>query len=148
MSSYRQMYYHAMFHTKRNEPTLKPEATEIYNYMWGIVKNKNSKLYQINGTEDHIHLLVDIHPSIAVADFMQDLKSFSSSWIKKSGNYPAFKGWASGYGCFTSSVREKDNLIKYIKRQVEHHKKESFEEEYRRILKENEVEFDEKYFLK
>lgn len=148
MTSYRQVYYHIMFHTKRNEPTLKSEAKDIYNYMWGIVKNKNSKLYQINGIEDHIHLLVDIHPSIAVADFMQDLKAFSSSWVKKSGCYPAFKGWANGYGCFTSSVREKDTLIKYIKGQVEHHKTESFEDEYRRLLKENGVDFDEKYLLK
>lgn len=148
MASYRQIYYHVMFHTKRNEPTLKPEAKDIYNYMWGIVKNKNSKLYQINGVENHIHLLVDIHPSIAVADFMQDLKAFSSSWIKKSRSYPEFKGWARGYGCFTSSYNEKDKLINYIKGQVEHHKTESFEDEYHRLLKENGVELDEKYFLK
>jgi len=68
------------------------DSTDIYNYMWGIIKNKKSKLYQINGVEDHIHLLVDIHPSNAVADFMKDLKAYSSSWIKQSKRASKFFG--------------------------------------------------------
>jgi putative transposase len=148
MTSYRQMYYHIMFHTKGSKPTLNSDSKDIYSYMWGIVKNKKSKLYQINGVEDHIHLLVDIHPSNAVADFMKDLKAYSSSWIKQSKAHPNFSGWADGYGCFTCSINEKDRLINYIKGQKEHHKKESFEQEYRRILIENGIEIDERYFLK
>ena len=148
MTSYRQMYYHILFHTKGSKPTLNSDSTGIYNYMWGIIKNKNSKLYQINGVEDHIHLLVDIHPSIAVSDFMRDLKAYSSSWINQSNVHPDFSGWADGYGCFTCSIHEKDRLINYIKGQKEHHKKESFEQEYRRLLIENGIEIDERYFLK
>jgi REP element-mobilizing transposase RayT len=129
-------------------PTLNSDSTDIYNYMWGIIKNKKSKLYQINGVEDHIHLLVDIHPSIAVSDFMRDLKAYSSSWINQSNAHPDFSGWADGYGCFTCSMHEKDRLINYIKGQKEHHKKESFEQEYRRLLIENGIEIDERYFLK
>jgi REP element-mobilizing transposase RayT len=129
-------------------PTLNSDSTDIYNYMWGIIKNKKSKLYQINGVEDHIHLLVDIHPSIAVSDFMRDLKAYSSSWINQSNAHPDFSGWADGYGCFTCSMHEKDRLINYIKGQKEYHKKESFEQEYRRLLIENGIEIDERYFLK
>ena len=142
------MFYHVIFHTKNNKSTLDPDAKDVYNYLWGIVKNKKSKLYQINGIENHIHLLVDIHPTIAVADFMQDLKAYSSAWIKQSKNHSKFTGWANGYGCFTSSVHEKDRLINYIKIQKEHYKTETFEEEYRRLLIENGIEIDERYFLK
>lgn len=148
MTSYRQLFYHVIFHTKKNKPTLDADAKDVYNYLWGIVKNKKSKLYQINGIENHIHMLVDIHPTIAVADFMQDLKAYSSAWIKQSKNHQKFTGWADGYGCFTSSIHEKDRLINYIKIQKEHHKTETFEDEYRRLLIENGVEIDERYFLK
>jgi putative transposase len=149
MSSYRQNLHHLVFHTKSNQPTIKEESSkDLYNYIWGIVKNKNSKLLQINGIENHIHLLVDIHSSIALADFMRDLKSSSSTWIKESGKFPDFIGWAEGYGSFTVSYQDKDRVIGYIKKQKEHHATVTFEEEYREILKENGVEFDEKYFLK
>lgn len=149
MSSYRQIFYHIVFHSKASEKTI-PDShcKDLYNYIWGIVKNKDSKLYQINGVENHIHLLVDIHPSISVADFVRDLKSYSSGWMKQTGHFREFKGWAEGYGCFTVSYREKDQIIGYIKKQKEHHKSVTFEEEYRKLLVEQEVTIDEKYFLK
>ncbi|WP_339867721.1 IS200/IS605 family transposase [uncultured Algoriphagus sp.] len=148
MTSYRKMFYHIIFHTKMNKPTLNPDSKDVYNYLWGIVKNKKSKLYQINGIENHIHMLIDIHPSNAVADFMQDLKAYSSAWVKQAKAHPKFTGWADGYGCFTCSIHEKDRIITYIKGQKEHHKTETFEDEYRRILIEHGIEIDEKYFLK
>ena len=92
MTSYRQMFYHIIFHTKMNKPTLNPDSKDVYNYLWGIVKNKKSKLYQINGIENHIHMLIDIHPSNAVADFMQDLKAYSSAWVKQAKAHPKFTG--------------------------------------------------------
>ena len=79
---------------------------------------------------------------------MRDLKSFSSGWIKQSGLFKDFKGWADGYGCFTVSYREKDQIIGYIKKQKEHHKNISFEEEYRKLLIEQGISIDERYFLK
>ncbi len=149
MSSYRQLFYHIIFHTKEGEKTINDlYCKEVYNYIWGIVKNKNSKLYQINGIENHIHILADIHPTIPVSDFVRDVKSFSSAWMKKSGHFPNFKGWADGYGCFTVSYREKDQIIGYIKKQKEHHKTISFEDEYRKLLIEQGIAIDEKYFLK
>jgi len=67
--------------------------------------------------------------------------------MKESGKFPKFKGWQEGYGAFTSSVKEKNNVIAYIKNQKEHHKSESFSDEFRRLLVENGIEFDEKYLL-
>lgn len=149
MSSYRQLFYHIVFHTKGAEKTIDDvHCKELYNYIWGIVKNKNSKLYQINGIEDHIHMLVDIHPTIPVSDFVRDVKSYSSGWMKQSGNFLKFKGWADGYGVFSVSFIEKDMIIGYIKKQKEHHKSFSFEEEYRKLLLEQGITIDEKYFLK
>lgn len=149
MTSYRQLLYHIVFHTKGAEKTIPgSHCKELYNYIWGIVKNKNSKLYQINGIEDHIHLLVDIHPTLPVSDFVRDVKSFSSGWMKQTGHFQKFKGWADGYGVFSVSYREKDMIIGYIKKQKEHHRTISFEEEYRKLLLEQGITIDERYFLK
>lgn len=104
-------------------------------------------MYRINGIEDHIHIFCDIHPSIALADFIKDIKVSSSLWMKASGKFPEFVGWQDGYGAFTYSIREKDKIINYVKNQKEHHKTETFYDEYKRLLTENGVEFNEKYLL-
>lgn len=149
MSSYRQVFYHIVFHTQGAEKTITDShCKDLYNYIWGIVKNKNSKLYQINGIEDHIHMLVDIHPTLPVSDFVRDIKSFSSGWMKQTGHFPKFKGWAEGYGVFSVSYREKDIIIGYIKKQKEHHRNVGFEEEYRKLLLDQGITIDERYYFK
>ena len=116
------------------------------SYITGIVKHKNSHLYRINGVENHLHILTDLHPSIAPADFMREVKVSSSLWMKSSDLFPSFKGWAVGYGSFTCSYMDKDRLIEYIKNQKEHHKKMTFEEEYRILLLEHGITPDERFF--
>lgn len=98
--------------------------------------------------EDHIHLLIDIHPIYSLSGFMRDLKEATSKWLKNNPDFPLFEFWAEGYGAFTYNINEKDTIMEYIKNQKEHHKVVSFEEEYRAFLKENRVEIDERYFLK
>lgn len=148
MSSYRQIYYQIVFGTKYRRPTIaKAYCEELYRYIWGIVKNNKCKLYRINGIEDHIHIFCDLHPSIALSDFVKDIKVASSIWMKQSGLFPDFEAWQEGYGAFTYSIREKDKIINYIKKQKQHHKKETFYDEYKRLLVENDIEFDEKYLL-
>ena len=147
MSSYRQLLYHIVFRTKDSLPTIKQEnVSQLYAYITGIIKHKNSHLYRINGTEDHLHLLTDIHPSFAIADFMRDLKTASSLWMKNSGFFPSFNGWSDGYGAFTCSYIDVGRLIDYIKSQHEHHQKVTFEGEYRKLLVESGVKIDERYF--
>ena len=97
--------------------------------------------------EDHIHIFSDLHPSICLSDFVKDIKVASSIWMKESGLHPLFTGWQDKYGAFTYSVREKDMIINYIRNQKEHHKTETFYDEFKRLLMENEIEFDEKYLL-
>lgn len=104
-------------------------------------------MYRINGIEDHIHIFSDLHPAVSLADYVKDIKVASNLWIKESGLFPKFTGWQDGYGAFTYSIKEKDIIINYVKNQREHHKKESFYDEYKRLLIENGIEFDEKYLL-
>jgi REP element-mobilizing transposase RayT len=147
MSSYRQLLYHFVFRTKDSLPTIKKDhADQLYAYISGIIKHNNSHLYRINGTENHLHILTDLHPSIAVADFMREIKASSSKWIKESDFFHSFDGWADGYGAFSCSYKDIDRLIDYIKNQQEHHRKKSFEEELRILLIESGVNIDERYF--
>jgi putative transposase len=148
MSSYRQILYHLTFHTKNREKVLLNSGNdELNTYIWGVLKNKRCKLYRINGVEDHIHIVCDLHPSVALADLVKDIKVASSKWIKGKGIYPKFSNWAESYGAFTLSIREKDIIIKYVMNQQEHHKKESFREEFIRLLMENGVDFNERYLI-
>ena len=147
MSSYRQLLYHIVFRTYNSQPTINQKhADHLYTYLTGIIKNKNSHLYQINGVENHIHILTDVHPSVALADFVKDIKVSTSIWMKNSGHFPSFRGWAEGYGSFTCSFVDMGRLIDYIKIQKEHHRKKTFEEEYRMLLMEFGVKIDERYF--
>lgn len=146
MSTFRQIYYQIVFSTKHRKPVLvEAHEDQLYKYIWGIVKNKNCRLYRINGMPDHIHLFVDLHPSVSLSNFVKDIKIAGNSWIKQSGLFPDFEEWQSGYGAFTYSEKEKDAVINYIKNQKEHHKHESFENEYKNLLQTNGIEFDEKY---
>ncbi len=136
MSSYRQILYHLTFHTKNTEKVLQNSGNqELFKYIWGVLKNKNCKLYRINGVEDHIHIICDLHPSVALANLIKDIKVSSSKWIKEKNLYPRFSYWAEGYGAFTLSLKEKDAVVKYVMNQQEHHKKISFREEYIQIAK-------------
>jgi len=127
MSSYRQIFYQIVFGTKSRKPTIaNAYEKELYQYISGIIKNKNCKLYRINGMQDHVHIMSDLHPSVCLSDYVKDIKVASSLWMKGNGKFAAFEGWQDKYGAFTYSVREKDMIINYIKDQKEHHKSENF----------------------
>ena len=119
---------------------------ELFRYIWGIIRNKQSTLFQINGMEEHIHILCDIHPSVALADFVRDIKTFTSKWLKENNNFPDFGGWARGYAALTYTYRDIDMIRNYIKKQQEHHKSQSFTEEYRTLLINNGIDIDETHF--
>jgi|SRR5690554_1791242 REP element-mobilizing transposase RayT len=147
--SYTRFLYHIIFRTKNSRKTIVEQyEKELYAYIMGIVINKKSKLYRIGGTSNHIHLLVDIHPTYSIANFMKELKEYSSKWLSANRNFPDFQGWAVSYAGFTYNYNEKEIIVKYIMNQKEHHKTISFEEEYRQFLLENGIDIDERYFLK
>ena len=97
--------------------------------------------------KNHIHILSDLHPTVALADFIKEIKTASNVWMKETGKYSKFTSWAEGYCALTYSYRDKEMIVNYIKNQKEHHKTVTFEEEYRALLKEHGVEVDEKYIF-
>lgn len=148
MSTHRQIFYHIIFGTKNRQHSIaEGHCRELYNYIFGITKEKHCHLYRINGMEDHLHIFSDLHPSVSLSDYVKDIKVASSLWMKETNRFPAFTGWQEGYGAFTHSIRKKDAMIDYVKNQKEHHKTETFYDEYKRVLIVNGVEFDEKYLL-
>ena len=148
MSTYTQSLIQIVFSTKYREKTLtKPNREELFKYIWGVLKNNNCHLYRIGGVDDHIHIATHIHPSVSVADLVKDIKLASSDYIKTQNLFSHFGGWQSGYGWFTYSFRDKDRLIEYVKNQEKHHEEKDYITELIELLKEHQVEFDEKYLL-
>ena len=146
--SYRQIYYQIVFGTKYRKPTISPEhCDELYKYIAGIIRNLNCKPYQINGIEDHIHIFSDLHPSVSLSNYVKEIKVASNLWMKETGKFPLFDSWQDKYGAFTYSIRERDKIFNYVKNQKQHHKTEAFYDEFKRLLIENGIEFEEKYLL-
>ena len=148
MSTYTQLLYHFVFFTKHRERTIVPDQKKrLFSYLHQLLTNKNCHLYRINGVEDHLHILTHVHPTIAISSLIKDIKLASDDFIKKEDLFPKFKGWQDGYGAFSESIKAKDRLIAYIKNQEEHHRKKSFVNEYKILLEEHKIPFDEKYLL-
>jgi len=146
MSTYTQILYQIVFSTKNREKTLtKENRPDLYKDIWGVLKNKKCHLYQIGGIEDHLHIITSIHPSIALATLVKDIKLGSTSFIKEKKIFQHFNGWQDGYAAFTYSIDAKNNLIEYVKNQEAHHYKKTFKEELVVLLQEHGVEYDEKY---
>ncbi len=113
---------HIVFCTKHRADTIAvAHRDELYRYIWGIIKNKGCYLYRISGTTNHLHMLIDIHPSVAVSDLVKTIKSESSQWLKNNPNFPLFQGWGKEYFAGSVSYEGKDAVIDYIKSQMEHH---------------------------
>lgn len=130
--------YHIVWRTKHSQRTICEEhERNLYSYILGICKEKKCRLYRINSMPDHIHICVEIHPSISVSDFVRIIKQESSKWIKEHRDlFPMFDAWSNGYACFTFSTKDRPNVIEYIKSQKEHHQHKNFREEYEEWLKE------------
>ncbi len=105
-------------------------------------------MLQLNGMPDHIHVLFGMRPSQSLSDLMKAVKGDSSKWINEKGFTKSRFSWQAGYGAFSYAKSEIANVIRYIKNQKEHHKSITFRDEYFKLLKEFEVEYDEKYLFK
>jgi len=123
------------------------ESEKLYRYIWGILKNKKCTLYRLNGTENHLHIVTHLHPSVSVSSLIKDIKVSSSVRIKEEKIFSNFVGWQEGYGAFTYHISQKENLIKYVKSQREHHRIKTFKEEFIELLNEHGIEYDERYLL-
>ena len=148
MSTYTQILYQIVFGTKNHARTLSGDREVLFRFIAGILWNKKCRVYAINGVENHLHILIYLHPSIALADLIKDIKIASSKFIKEQKCFRDFEGWQVGYSAFTYSQDRKDILINYIKNQEEHHRRKSFREEYLELLKEHNIEYDERHLPK
>jgi REP element-mobilizing transposase RayT len=146
MRTYTQIIYQVVFGTKRREKTLwKENRDELYKYIGGLLVNKKCTPVMIGGVEDHLHIVMDLHPTVALASIVKDIKLASSDYIKRNKLFPHFCGWQEGYGAFTYSVKERQALINYVANQEIHHGETTFLEEYFEFLKEADIEYDERY---
>ena len=137
MSTYTQILYHIIFSTKNREPVLdEAHRDDFYRFTWGVLEKRQCHSYRIGGIEDHVHIFTSVHPSIALSDLVKEIKTSASAWIKGRSVFPRFTHWQEGYGAFTLGWAGKDALIEYIRHQKNHHRKETFREEYERLLEE------------
>lgn len=135
--------YHIVINTYRREMTIPDETSEhMYRYIWSIINSRNCTLYRIGGIGNHIHMLVELSPSMALSDLVRDIKQGSSKWAKQQVYFPMFSGWGKEYGAFSCSVRDKERIVNYINRQHEHHKERTFEQEYKEMIERSGLEWN------
>jgi len=147
-NTYTQLFVHSTFSVKNRMKLILPQfKNELYKYITGIIRNKKHKLYAIGGVEDHIHVFISMRPDVSVSDMIKDIKMNSTNWINDKKFLKTKFAWQEGFGAFTYAKSQADKVCKYILNQEKHHKKMTFEEEYRKLLDKFGVEYDEKYLF-
>ena len=138
--SYSRNHIHLVFSTKERRSTISAERQAgLWAYIAGICKNHEMIPLAVGGTENHVHLLFNIPPTVALAKAVQALKANSSRWMGEQGTVFS---WQEGYGAFGVSASNLDPLARYIRNQKAHHRKFSFEDEYRALLRNHDVSWD------
>ncbi|HED05049.1 MAG TPA: IS200/IS605 family transposase [Ignavibacteria bacterium] len=146
--TFSQIYIQIIFAVKGRENLIsKKWKDELHKYIAGIIKSKNQKPIIVNGMPDHIHVFVGLKPSMAISDLTRDIKNNSTNFINEKKLVRGKFSWQAGYGAFSYSHSQIGNVYNYILHQEEHHKRESFREEYFEFLKKYEIEFNEKYLF-
>ncbi|HVU26937.1 MAG TPA: IS200/IS605 family transposase [Verrucomicrobiae bacterium] len=144
--SYVSAYFHCVFSTKERRPFITPELHErLYPFLGGIARQNKMTALEIGGVADHVHLLLSLPATVPVSKAMQLIKGGSSKWIHETFPNQRLFSWQEEYGAFSVSVSQLDKTIAYIRGQVEHHRKVTFEEEFLTLLKKHGVEYDERY---
>ena len=139
---------HFVFSTMNRKKLIDSEIRpQLWAYMGGIARQNNMVAYAIGGTEDHVHVLLSIPPSISPAKAIQMIKGGSSKWMNDAYPRKDRFSWQQGYAAFSLSPSRMRQTIEYIQNQEEHHKKATFKEEYLNFLKGHSVEYDERYLL-
>src|SRR5258707_3351149 len=144
--SYTNLLYHVVFSTKDRRPLITSEIEpQLYDYIGGIIRRLGGICLELNGTEDHVHLLAKLRPDCSLSDVLRELKANATGWMHDI--FPELKdfSWQRGYGAFTVSQSNVAGVRRYIATQKEHHAKVSFRDEFIQFLKANEIEFDERY---
>jgi putative transposase len=137
---------HFVFSTKERAPLIFAEfLDDLHAYLGGIVREIGGKALIVNGTSDHVHILVRIPTTRSCAEIVRLLKANSSKWIHSKWPQQRTFSWQSGYGAFSVSESAVESVRAYVASQQEHHKKISFQDEFRAFLRKNNIVVDEKY---
>ena len=146
--TYSQIYIQTVFAVRGRENLISHKwEEELYKYITGIIQNKEHKMLAINGMPDHIHFLIGMKPSCCLSDLVREVKKSSNEFINEKGFIKHSFNWQEGYGAFSYSHSQLNNVITYIMEQKEHHKKFSFKDEYIGFLKAFNIQYDEKYLF-
>jgi putative transposase len=146
--TYTQMYVQLVFAVKNRDALLTEDIRErVFEYISGIITNLKHKSIIINGTSNHVHILFGLNQSVSVSDTVHDVKRGSSLFINNEILCPCKFSWQEGYGGFTYSRSQIEDVYYYIENQAFHHKKKTFREEYIEILTKNEIEYDQQFLF-
>lgn len=144
--SYTSLITHIVFATKDRSPRIPAEIRpRLFEYIGGIARANRCALLAASAESDHVHLLIQVHPAMAVADLLREIKSRSSAFVRESFPDADSDGWQNGYGAFAVSRSGVDAVQAYIANQEAHHRRMTFEEEFVALLRRHDVEYDPKY---
>ncbi len=145
-SSYLSLHYHLVFSTRHRHPLITPDIKpRLFEYLGGTVRGLDGQLLIGNGMPDHVHLLVRLGASRALADVLRDLKAGSSKWVHDTFPSAGGFGWQTGYGAFVIGRTELGTVRQYIENQEEHHRQQTFQEEFVELLNVYKVEYKPQY---
>lgn len=146
--TYSQIYIHIVHSTLGREPLISHEMKdELCRYITGIIRQRGQKMISINCVVDHIHYFIGLHPNVNVSDVVRDVKHFSSKFINEKHLCNCNFRWQDGFGAFSYSHSQIPVVSRYIEGQEEHHKRQSFHDEYIKMLEAFGIKYDPKYLL-
>ena len=140
------LLYHIVFSTKSRKPMIIPELhDDLHRYMGGIIKGEGGVLFEIGGMSDHIHMAIKLKPVHSLSDIMQKVKGNSSKWMNEQNRLTGRFSWQDGYGAFSVSESQISTVMRYVREQAKHHRRQSFKDEFIQLLKRHGVEYGERY---
>jgi REP element-mobilizing transposase RayT len=148
-NTYTQIHIHAVFAVQNRASLIgKLWQAQLYKYITTTIQKHGHKVISIGGTGDHIHILFGFRPTQTLSNLMQEVKRDSSEWINKERLAAGRFSWQEGYSAFSYALSQVSQVARYIETQEAHHKKSSFAEEYKKMLEDFGLEYDERYALK
>jgi len=145
-NTYTQINIHSIFSVKGRENIITQNFREdLFKYISGILNQNKQFSLAVNGYKDHVHLFFELHPTKALSDIIRIVKTNSSKWINENRFVNGKFAWQEGYGAFSYSRSQRDNVIKYIINQEKHHRKRTFRQEYLDLLEKFQIDFDDHY---
>lgn len=148
-NTYTQIHIHIVFAVRKRECLIQKSLQEpLYKYVNTIINNNGHKTLCIGGTQDHIHILLGLRPNESLSHLVQEIKKDSSKWINSNGFLKGHFEWQEGYGAFSYAKSQIPAVVAYIENQEQHHKRQTFIDEYKQMLEMFNISYDEKYIFK